>query len=189
MSTVSHPSVGPDGSIYFSWDLGRLTAVNHDGSERWTIFQEVMYGGPMPSPTGNLLLAIGNQSFQQPGFIEGRDTEDGEVLWSQTIRDDEGADVSVYSRPRFAPDGDSAYFSALPQPSTPTTTFRLFAIDTTVSPTTTGDLDGDGVVNSDDLFELLGAWGPCGGGSCSADLNGDGVVNTDDLFELLGSWG
>lgn len=57
------------------------------------------------------------------------------------------------------------------------------------------DLTGDGLVGSDDLFELLGAWGPCdayGGGSgdaCPADLDGDGTVNASDLFMLLGNWG
>jgi probable HAF family extracellular repeat protein len=53
------------------------------------------------------------------------------------------------------------------------------------------DLDKDGTVNAEDLFELLGSWGDCPGGSdpCTADLTGDGVVNTDDLFDLLGGWG
>lgn len=45
----------------------------------------------------------------------------------------------------------------------------------------------DGLVNSDDLFDLQGAWGPCTG--CAADLTGDDEVDADDLFVLLGSWG
>jgi hypothetical protein len=49
------------------------------------------------------------------------------------------------------------------------------------------DLTGDNVVNSDDLFNLLGAWGACPG--CPQDLTGDNVVNSDDLFNLLGAWG
>jgi hypothetical protein len=49
------------------------------------------------------------------------------------------------------------------------------------------DLNGDEVVNSDDLFQLLGAWGPCP--ECDADLTGDDAVDSDDLFQLLGSWG
>ena len=50
-----------------------------------------------------------------------------------------------------------------------------------------GDVNGDGIVNTEDLLLLLGAWGECPG--CPEDLNGDGVVNTEDLLILLGNWG
>ena len=49
------------------------------------------------------------------------------------------------------------------------------------------DLNGDGKVNIDDLFIILGAWGTCN--NCPEDLNGDGKVNIDDLFVILGEWG
>ena len=52
-------------------------------------------------------------------------------------------------------------------------------------PPVTGDLNGDGVVNGDDLGILLGAWGQTTG---PADLNGDGVVDGNDLGELLANW-
>lgn len=45
-----------------------------------------------------------------------------------------------------------------------------------------------GVVNADDLFALLGAWGSCPA-SCPEDLDDSGVVDADDLFLLLGAWG
>jgi hypothetical protein len=48
-----------------------------------------------------------------------------------------------------------------------------------------GDLNGDGVVNGDDLGILLGAWGP---GTGPADLNLDGSVDGNDLGILLGNW-
>ncbi|MFO0828389.1 MAG: hypothetical protein U0572_09580 [Phycisphaerales bacterium] len=48
-----------------------------------------------------------------------------------------------------------------------------------------GDLNGDGVVDAQDLGILLGGWG--GGGV--ADLNGDGTVDAQDLGILLGAWG
>jgi len=48
------------------------------------------------------------------------------------------------------------------------------------------DLNGDGVVDGNDLGTLLGQWGPCAG--CAADFNGDGVVDGNDLGTLLGSW-
>lgn len=53
------------------------------------------------------------------------------------------------------------------------------------------DLDGDGVVNSDDLFALLGNWGDCPAPcppACVGDLDHDCGVDSDDLFLLLGAW-
>jgi len=52
-----------------------------------------------------------------------------------------------------------------------------------------GDLNGDGIVDGNDLGALLGYWGLCPTfGPCPADLNGDGIVNGNDLGILLGNW-
>lgn len=53
-----------------------------------------------------------------------------------------------------------------------------------------GDVNGDGVVNVEDLLELLASWGPCPQppDECPADLDGNGVVNTGDLLNLLANW-
>jgi len=48
-----------------------------------------------------------------------------------------------------------------------------------------GDVNGDGVVNIDDIFFILGHWGEAGG---PGDANGDGIVNIDDVFFILGCW-
>lgn len=48
------------------------------------------------------------------------------------------------------------------------------------------DLDGDGLVNSTDLSELIASWGTCN--QCPADLTGDGSVDAFDLAELLSNW-
>ena len=55
------------------------------------------------------------------------------------------------------------------------------------SATCPADLDGDNIINANDLAALLGNWGPCAG--CPADLDGDDVVNANDLAILLGNWG
>lgn len=47
------------------------------------------------------------------------------------------------------------------------------------------DINGDGVVDGQDLARLLGAWGSSAGGG---DLNGDGTVDGKDLAILLGEW-
>ena len=62
--------------------------------------------------------------------------------------------------------------------------FKVVPVTPTISEF---DFNCDGIVNSDDLFVLLGAWGSCDG--CQADLDGDGSVDSNDLFELLGGWG
>ncbi len=53
------------------------------------------------------------------------------------------------------------------------------------------DQNGDGVVNSSDLAQLLASWGACkpSPALCAADLTDDGIVNSSDLAQLLASWG
>jgi len=48
-----------------------------------------------------------------------------------------------------------------------------------------GDINSDGIVNTDDLLMVLSAWGNLGG---TEDINNDGVVNVEDLLLLLGQW-
>ena len=48
------------------------------------------------------------------------------------------------------------------------------------------DLDGNGMVDIDDLFAVLSAWGQSG---VPEDLNGDGSVDIDDVFFVLANWG
>ena len=49
-----------------------------------------------------------------------------------------------------------------------------------------GDVNNDGVVDIDDIFDVLAAWGPCPG--CPEDVNGDGTVDIDDIFDVLANW-
>ena len=48
------------------------------------------------------------------------------------------------------------------------------------------DIDGDGVVNGNDLASVLGNWGPCA--ACAGDVNGNGAVNGEDLAVVLTRW-
>ena len=58
-----------------------------------------------------------------------------------------------------------------------------------VAPRRPGDVDLNGVVNLDDLFMLLNAWGVVVPGGPPADFNNNGVIDTDDLFTLINHWG
>jgi hypothetical protein len=48
-----------------------------------------------------------------------------------------------------------------------------------------GDLNGDDVVDVEDLLDLLADWG----GSGPGDINGDGTIDVEDLLALLANWG
>ncbi|UCD74631.1 MAG: alkaline phosphatase family protein [Phycisphaerales bacterium] len=53
-----------------------------------------------------------------------------------------------------------------------------------------GDADDNYVVDIDDVFSVLYAWGTCDDPeNCPADLTGDGVVDIDDIFAVLDVWG
>ncbi|UCD74508.1 MAG: hypothetical protein JSV91_12060 [Phycisphaerales bacterium] len=71
-----------------------------------------------------------------------------------------------------------------------------FQMDLMVESPCPADLNGDWIVNIDDLFLVLAAWGLCDNPDhCPWDLAGpnngppDGKVNIDDVFAVLGAWG
>ena len=65
-----------------------------------------------------------------------------------------------------------------------------YAMTATLVSSCTGDLNGDGTVDGQDLPILLAAWGPCPiVGPCVADFDRDGVVDGRDLPLLLAAWG
>ncbi len=49
-----------------------------------------------------------------------------------------------------------------------------------------GDLNGDGIVGTDDLLAILAAWGSCAG--CPEDLDGDGVVGVNEILLIIDHW-
>lgn len=57
------------------------------------------------------------------------------------------------------------------------------------TPNCPGDVDGNLVVDVDDLNDVLGAWQTMPTPGTGADLTGDGVVDVDDLNLVLGAWG
>ena len=51
-----------------------------------------------------------------------------------------------------------------------------------------GDIDGNGVVDVNDILDLLGAWGSdCD--DCPSDVNGDGTLDVNDVLALLSNYG
>jgi hypothetical protein len=52
-----------------------------------------------------------------------------------------------------------------------------------------GDVNLNLTVDIDDLFFVIGQWGPSPPGDCRADINLNGVIDIDDLFEVILHWG
>lgn len=50
-----------------------------------------------------------------------------------------------------------------------------------------GDVNGDGLVNVEDILQVMAQWGTCGI-SCPEDLDGDGVVGVADLLIIVANW-
>ena len=55
--------------------------------------------------------------------------------------------------------------------------------------TTYGDVDCDGDYDADDARLAMAEFGIIEAGACPADLNGDSVVDGQDLAIVLGAWG
>ena len=51
------------------------------------------------------------------------------------------------------------------------------------------DLNGDHLVDVDDVRDLVTNWGPCpASGSCIGDINGDGEVGIHDIIDMMEHW-
>jgi len=89
--------------------------------------------------------------------------------------------------PTVLPPGDNAGVLINLTPSTVSTTVEIDADLTAMRPYgPIGDLNGDGIVGTDDLLAILAAYGTCPG--CPEDLNGDGIVNVNEILIIIDNW-
>ena len=121
----------------------------------------------------SVLLMTVSAAFDEAGDIE------GEPLPSIPLE-----------MPTVIPPGDETAGVLLDL--TPSAASAVLGIDSELTAvhepdTVLGDVNGDGLVNTDDLLAVLAAWGPCDP-PCSEDINGDGDVGVDDLLILIGNW-
>ena len=68
---MSPPSVGPDGSVYFSRSLSYLDSVTSAGQPRWTFFDGSIIDQPAVGPDGSVVVAGSRPNFGEPGSVRG----------------------------------------------------------------------------------------------------------------------
>jgi hypothetical protein len=178
--------IGPDEVVQYDLDgsnetvlinmSGSLTsfAIDHDASTVYyannsgltRFVQKVSIGGAIP-------LTV----LQETAFFEllRLNPEEGRLYW-------------LVSNPRLIRsanvDGSSVTTLDLSLGAATPMMFALGPIEPLPQP---GDVDGDGVVNIDDLLAVIEHWGECPP-PCDADLDGNGVVNIDDLLAVILHW-
>ena len=107
---MSPPSVGPDGSVYFSRSLGYLESVTPNGQSRWTFFDGSIIDHPAVSPDGSIVVAGDRPNFGVPGSIRGWNSSTGALSWQVDLASENGGFQVVFTQPRFSADSGTAYF-------------------------------------------------------------------------------
>ena len=107
---MSAPSVGPDGSVYFSRSLSYLESVTPAGQSRWTFFDGSIIDHPAVSPDGGVVVAGVRPNFGQPGSVRAWNATTGTVAWQVDLPNENGGYQVLYTQPRFSADSKTAYF-------------------------------------------------------------------------------
>jgi hypothetical protein len=105
---MSAPSVGPDGSVYFSRSLGYLESVTPAGQSRWTFFDGSIVDHPAVSPDGSVVVAGVRPNFGEPGLVRAWNAATGAVAWQVGLENVNGGYQIAYTQPRFSADGRTA---------------------------------------------------------------------------------
>ena len=107
---MSAPSVGPDGSVYFSRSLSYLESVTPAGQSRWVFSDGSIIDHPAVSPNGSVVVAGVRPNFGQPGSVRAWNAAKGTVDWQIDLPDENGGNQILYTQPRFSADSGTAYF-------------------------------------------------------------------------------
>ncbi len=107
---MSPPSVGPDGSVYFSRSLAYLESVASNGQSRWTFSDGGIVDHPAVSPDGSIVVAGNRPNFGEPGSARGWNASTGALAWQVDLPNEDGGYQVVQTQPRFSADSRTAYF-------------------------------------------------------------------------------
>jgi len=129
---MSAPSVGPDGSVYFSRSLSYLDSVTPAGQSHWTFFDGSIIDHPAVSPDGNVVVAGSRPNFGEPGTVRGWDAASGQLQWQLDLPTESAGYQILYTQPRFSADSQTAYFGIASLGGTADYSY-VYAVDTATS--------------------------------------------------------
>jgi hypothetical protein len=155
------------------------------GNTTWTILHPYLLGDLDEDGDVDPLDLCGfRDRFQTVPFLSGSEFLDfnGDFRIEQ---DDILAFLEIYEGPIDDCDGDGTIDAIQIARGDAPDEDHDGRIDGCEGNTPPGDLNGDGIVDGQDLNELLGWWGT---GWEHGDLDGDGTVGGEDLLVLLANW-
>jgi streptogramin lyase len=204
MTAPRRMTFGPDGHLYVA-ETNRIDIARFDGATGAFLGR---FGPDDPAPGGVLHLAFREGMLWTAQFSDGSDIVRYDAVtgaYIDTFVDGSPGDAQVFDF-RWNAEGDVFVLRGFDErwierrdPITAEVletvfegpeagTFIGFAFVPDLAPPASGDVNGDGVVDIDDLSAVIIEWGPCPPGPCPADLTGDGIVGVDDLLEVILSW-
>ncbi|HEX8399344.1 MAG TPA: PQQ-binding-like beta-propeller repeat protein [Pyrinomonadaceae bacterium] len=105
---LTSPDVGADGTIYIGRNLNFVNALNQNGSQKWQFTGSGILGDPTVNPQ-NSVLTIGGYDIGFPGYVHSIGANNGQLLWTVTLPEENGGFIRPSARPEFSRDGSTVY--------------------------------------------------------------------------------
>jgi endonuclease/exonuclease/phosphatase (EEP) superfamily protein YafD len=189
-------SLPPDSPVIIAGDLNLVGAAQQIVSLLTGDIVDEGTWGPDFGPDwdgSDLTSVVSRQTEKRMGYTWRNDNSSfwpghlDFIIYSDHVLD-QGRDFILYT-PEMSPASLASY--GLQADDSLASDHLLFCADLRPpAPSITGDTNGDGVVDVDDLTAVILGWGDCPPAPqpCPADLNDDGTVNVDDLTLIILNW-
>jgi outer membrane protein assembly factor BamB len=113
---LSAPDIGPDGNIYIDRNLSELYSLKPSPSVRWvsgSLLPQGPISGPAVSPSNDVVVIGGQQTYGEPGLIQAFSALNGTPLWEINIpKERDGTCAVPFAKPKFTPDSRRVYIPA-----------------------------------------------------------------------------
>lgn len=185
-SGATPPTLGPDGTVYLSWDLRYFGAVESRGEERWSIYDDraAFRKRPTVSPDGSVVIGAGG-GFGIDGLVRAFDTNDGTELWATTLTLPFAGSVYTSGQPTFSRDGNVLYLGSSVFSGSTDGSFLFALAAASTSSSCVADTNSDGMLSPADFSAWVAAFND---NTPACDQNGDGVCTPADFSAWVANY-